>query len=171
MDDCRFDNWTRMLGAIEDRRAALKKVAGVTAALAALARVELGFAQEGDDVLVEACRLSGDTCTRNKQCCSNRCSGRRRRDRRRDDRDGRRGRRRRREGTCRCLTNGKICNRDAACCRGRCDPFDGRCRCVPTSDRCDFDQDCCSGSCLTDDQGNKFCSRERRRRRRNRRNR
>ena len=28
MDECRFDNWTRMLGALQDRRAAVRELAG-----------------------------------------------------------------------------------------------------------------------------------------------
>ena len=62
MDDCRFDNWTRMLGALQDRRAALKEMVAAGVALVALARADLGFAQ--DDVLIEGCRLSGDPCSR-----------------------------------------------------------------------------------------------------------
>ena len=84
MDDCRFDNWTRMLGALQDRRAALKEMAAAALALTALARADLGFAQE-EDALVEGCRLSGDECSRKSQCCSNICHGRRRRRRRRDN--------------------------------------------------------------------------------------
>ena len=44
MDDCRFDNWTRLLGALQDRRAALKEMMAAGVALTALARADLGFA-------------------------------------------------------------------------------------------------------------------------------
>lgn len=171
MDECRFDNWTRMLGALQNRRAALKEMVATGAALVALARADLGFAQE-EDALIEGCRLSGDPCSRKKQCCSNICKGRRRR-RRRDDRDGDRNRRRDRDsGTCGCRGNGKSCTKDAACCGGRCDPNDGVCRCVGANGVCNVDSDCCSRRiCQTDDQGNKFCKggRRSRRDRRNRR--
>lgn len=175
MDDCRFDNWTRMLGKLQDRRTALKELAGAGVALAALARADLGFAQE-DDVLIEGCRLSGDGCSRNKQCCSEDCAGRKRKKRRRNDRDGNDNRRRRRDrdtGTCRCRGNGKTCTKDAACCEGRCDPNDGRCRCVGANGTCNLDSDCCGRRvCQADDQGNMFCKGGRRdkRDRRNRRN-
>ena len=77
MDECRFDNWTRLLGGLQDRRAALRELVGAGAALVALARADLGFAAE-DDVLIEGCRLSGEGCSRNKQCCSNKCNRHRR---------------------------------------------------------------------------------------------
>jgi hypothetical protein len=161
MDECRFDNWTRMLGALRDRRAALKGLTAAAAALVSLARADLGFAAE-DDVLVEGCRLSGEKCSKNKNCCSNLCSGRGRKKKRRKNRrdeDGNRNRRRdrRREGECKCRGNGSNCRKDAACCRGFCDKNDGRCRCVPSNDTCNKDSDCCRGECRADNQGNRFC--------------
>ena len=45
MDDCRFDNWTRKIGKLQDRRTALRDLAGAGVALAALARADLGLAQ------------------------------------------------------------------------------------------------------------------------------
>jgi hypothetical protein len=39
MDDCRFDNWTRMLGAIQDRRLALKEAVSAGVALVSLAPI------------------------------------------------------------------------------------------------------------------------------------
>jgi hypothetical protein len=158
MDECRFDNWTRMLGAIKDRRTALREFAAAGLALTALARADLGFAQEGD-VLVEGCRLSGERCDRGKQCCSGDCSSRRKKKKtggRNSGGGGRRGRRRP-QGECRCLGNGKNCRKDAACCKGRCDPGELRCRCVPSNERCIKDDDCCRGNCVTDNQGNSFC--------------
>ena len=62
MDDCRFDNWTRMLGALQDRRAALKEMVAAGVALVALARADLGLAQ--DEALIEGCGLSGDPCSK-----------------------------------------------------------------------------------------------------------
>jgi hypothetical protein len=168
MDECRFDNWTRMLGALQDRRVALKEMVAAAVALTALARADLGFAQE-EDALIEGCRLTGDPCSRDRQCCSNDCKGRRRRSRRRDKRDGDRRRRRdrdRNDGTCGCRGNGKSCTRDAACCGGRCDPFDNVCRCVGANGICNVDGDCCgSRICETDANGNKFCKGGRRGRR------
>ena len=159
MDDCRFDNWTRMLGALQDRRAALKEVAAAGAALVALARADLGFAQS-DDALIEGCRLSGDPCSRKGQCCSGICHGRKRRRRhdKRDDNNHHHRRRERDSGTCGCRSNGKSCSRDAACCGGRCDPNDNVCRCVGANGVCNTDSDCCgSRICKSDNQGNKFC--------------
>lgn len=148
MDECRFDNLTRVFSAIRDRRMAIKEMAGAGAAVLALARADLGFAQE-DDVLIEGCRLTGERCGRNNQCCSDKCNRRRRR-RRKNDRDGggdnrnrRRRRRRRDNGKCGCLGNGKKCNKDAACCKGRCEPGERRCRCVPANDICNRSDDCC----------------------------
>lgn len=148
MDDCRFDNWTRMLGALQDRRTALKEVAAAGAALVALAKADLGFAQEeGDDVLAEGCRRENESCSRNNQCCSEKCK----RKRRRGGGGGKNGKRRRndRDGRCTCLKAGRSCRKDAACCKGRCDPNDRRCRCVPNRDICNKDDDCC---------GNKNCN-------------
>jgi hypothetical protein len=166
MDDCRFDNWTRMLGALQDRRAALKEMMAAGVALTALARADLGFAQ--DDVLIEGCRLSGDSCSRKDQCCSNICQGRERR-RRRDD-DGRR-RRDRDTGTCGCRGNGKSCTKDAACCAGHCDLNEGVCRCAGANESCGDDSDCCGRRvCRIDANNNGFCKRGGRRDRRDRNN-
>ncbi len=142
MDECRFDNWTRMLAALQDRRAAVKELAAAGAALVSLARLDLGLAQE-DEVSIEGCRLTGDRCSRKKQCCSNKCKKKRRK-RNRNDRDGNNRRRNRKgDGRCQCLGNGKNCRKDAACCKGRCDPNERRCRCVPANDICNRDDDCC----------------------------
>lgn len=142
MDECRFDNWTRMLGALQDRRAAVKEMAAAGAALVGLAKLDLGLAQE-DEVSIEGCRLPGERCSRKKQCCSNKCNKKRRK-RKRNDRDGNNRRRNRKgDGKCGCLGNGKKCNKDAACCKGRCDANDRRCRCVPANDICNRDDDCC----------------------------
>ena len=158
MDECRFDNLTRLFGAFKDRRTALKEMVGASAALVSLARADLGLAQD-DDVLIEGCRLTGDRCGRNNQCCSNKCNRKRRKKRRRDDRDGdRRNRRKKKnDGQCVCLSNGKKCRKDAACCRGHCDKNERRCRCVPANDTCNKDSDCCRGKCRAAAGGNKFC--------------
>ena len=141
MDECRFDNLTRVFSAIRDRRAAVKELAGAGAAVLALARADLGFAQE-DDVLVEGCQRNGARCSRDNQCCSNKCHRKRRKKRNRDH-DGDNRKQRREDGECRCLKAGRSCRKDAACCKGRCDPNDRRCRCVPNEDICNKDDDCC----------------------------
>lgn len=161
MDECRFDNWTRLIAGLRDRRVALKEMAGAGIALVSLARADLGLAAD-DDVLVEGCRLAGDSCSRNSQCCSDFCKGRRGK-RKKNDRGGK-NRRRRESGECRCLGNGKSCSKDAACCRGFCDRNDNRCRCAPEGATCNNDSDCCKGTCREDRQGNFFCNRNRRRR-------
>lgn len=163
MDECRFDNWTRMVAGLRDRRTALKELSGAGLALVSLARADLGFAAE-DDVLVEGCRLSGDHCDKKNQCCSGICKKKKqKKNKNRDDGDGRNKRRNKSRGECRCLGNGKTCNKDAACCRGFCDRNDRRCRCTPEGDTCNRNQDCCKGACRQDNQGNRFCSRGRNR--------
>jgi len=158
MDDCRFDNWTRMLGALQDRRAALKEMVAAGVALVALARADLGLAQ--DEVLIEGCRLSGHSCSKKSQCCSEICNGRKRKKNRNDQGsgDGRRRHRNRDTGTCRCRGNGKSCNKDAACCAGHCDRNEGVCRCAGANETCNASTDCCGRrTCQADDQGNLFC--------------
>jgi hypothetical protein len=154
MDECRFDNWTRMLGALQDRRAAVKELAAAGAALVAPARADLGLAQEGD-VIAEGCRGGGVSCRRNNQCCSGKCNRKRRKKRNRNDRD-KKGRRRD-DGVCKCLGNGKSCRKDAACCKGRCDPDSRRCRCIPRNDLCEQDGDCCGRAVCRSDGARKVC--------------
>ena len=159
MDDCRFDNWTRMLGALQDRRVAVKELAAAGAALVGLARLDLGLAQE-DDVSIEGCGGEGRSCRRNKQCCSNKCNRKRRKKRDRNDRDKNKGKkgRQRDNGVCKCLGNGASCRKDAACCRGRCEPTERRCRCVQRNDVCSRDDDCCGrASCVEIGGNRKVC--------------
>lgn len=163
MDECRFDNWTRLIAGLRDRRAAIKEMTGAGLALVSLARADLGFAAE-DDVLVEGCRLAGDACSRNSQCCSDFCKGRKRKKKKKDERGGKN--RRREDGECRCVNSGSTCTKDAACCRGFCNLNDNRCRCTPEGATCNNNDDCCKGTCRTDREGNAFCSNERRRRNR-----
>lgn len=160
MDDCRFDNLTRMLGRVRDRRTAIKDVAAASTALISLARADLGLAAE-DDVLIEGCRLTGERCKRNNNCCSNKCH-RKRRKKKKHRNDGGNNNRRQKDkkgdGTCQCLGNGKSCSKDAACCKGHCDVNERKCRCVPANDRCNKDQDCCSKrKCVDDGSGFRVC--------------
>lgn len=161
MDECRFDNLTRMLGRLRDRRAAAGEIAGAGAALFSLARADLGLAAE-DDVLVEGCRLTGERCKRNNNCCSNKCHRKKRKkNKNRNDGGGGNNNRRRKDkkgdGQCQCAGNGKKCNKDAACCKGRCDPNERKCRCVPANDTCNKDDDCCSNRRCVDNGGNRVC--------------
>jgi hypothetical protein len=162
MDDCRFDNWTRMVAGTSDRRTAVAGLAGGAAALLSLARAELGIAQEGDIALEADCRVNGARCRRDGNCCSLKCQVRGRRNRRRRRRgkcvcagQGANCQRDRgccsgicRSGNCDCGNKGDFCSNDADCCSRRCES--GACRCAQRNDRCDNNRACCSGSCGTD---------------------
>ena len=162
MDECRFDNWTRLIAGLRDRRAALKDMTGAGIALVSLARADLGLAAE-DDVLIEGCRLAGDSCGKNSQCCSDYCKGHKGKKKKKKDNGG--GKNRNRDsGECRCLGNGKSCTKDAACCRGYCDRNDNECRCAPEGATCNNDDDCCKGTCRQDREGNFFCNRNKKKR-------
>ena len=116
MDDCRFDNWARIV----DRRTAVGGFAGGLAALLALGKAQLGIAQE-DDVEIDAnCRVNGRQCRRNRQCCSNKC-------RKRGQNNADCCSRRCRSGKCRCVPRNDRCNDNRACCSGNCGR-DGFCR-------------------------------------------
>jgi hypothetical protein len=136
MDNCRFDNLTRIVAAQADRRTALKGFAGDLAALATLARVELGFAQEGEVGIEIKCLSNNKKCRRSSQCCSLKCSGARR---------GKQGKRRR--GRCKCVGRGDACRADIGCCTGVC--RNGNCACGNTNDFCTGNNDCCSNSCVS----------------------
>ena len=146
MDNCRFDNWTRMFGALRSRRAAIGELLGAAGALFALARFEVGLAAAAD-VNIEDCRETNVECTRDTQCCSGVCAGRKRRRRRRGGGRNRRGRRDRRTGNCRCKRFGTSCRNSAACCNGTCDPGSATCTCVTRNNICRTDQDCCDNFC------------------------
>jgi hypothetical protein len=167
MDDCRFDNWTRMFSGIRDRRTALRDLTAAGAALVSLAGLDLGLVS-AEDVQVEGCRLSGDSCDKDKQCCSGICKGKKKKKKKKNrnnnnnNNNNNKGKRNRDSGECKCLSSGSSCNRDAACCRGFCDANDGRCRCVGQGGTCNRDQDCCDGTCRSDNQGNRFCNNNRR---------
>lgn len=127
MDNCRFDNLTRVIATQADRRTAVKRFAGGIAALAALARVELGFAQDGEVGIESSCTFNGDRCRRDSQCCSLRCKKR----------------------ECKCAATGDRCRADAGCCKGFCGG-DSKCRCIPNNSNkaCSGDGDCCSRNCV-----------------------
>ena len=153
MDECRFDNLTRMMAGLKDRRAALRDMTGAGLALVSLAKADLGLAAE-DDVLVEGCRLSGDKCDKNNQCCSGDCRGGKKK-KKKKDKNGKKNKRK--QGECKCRSEGSSCSKDSACCRGYCNKNDGRCRCIPDNTTCNKDSDCCRGSCKKDKNGNFFC--------------
>jgi len=73
MDADRFDALTRTLTSGERSRRRL--LAGLAGSAAAAVAVALGFAEAG--ALHYDCRHVGKPCTRNSQCCSSRCLGRR----------------------------------------------------------------------------------------------
>lgn len=143
------------MAGLKDRRAALRDMTGAGLALVSLARADLGLAAE-DDVLVEGCRLSGEKCDKNHQCCSGDCKGSKKK--KKKDKNGKK--RRRKQGECKCRGEGSSCSKDAACCRGYCNKNDGRCRCVPNNSTCNKDSDCCKGSCKKDKNGNYFCKKK-----------
>jgi hypothetical protein len=156
VDDCRFDNWTRMISGRADRRTAVKGLAGGAAALATLVRAELGLAQDADVALERNCKVTGANCQNNRDCCSKKCR--------------KKGRKKGRPGKCECAGAGQGCKRDAGCCSGKCQGTqcvcgdrgdfcrkdgdccskicrDGNCRCVRQGDRCNQNKECCSNSC------------------------
>ena len=130
MDNCRFDNWTRMVARQENRRTAVKGLAGGIAALATLVRVELGFAQDGEVGIESNCIFNGDRCRRDHQCCSQICKNH----------------------NCKCADAGEDCRADAGCCKGFCRGSDNTCRCIPNNSgkACKADGDCCSKNCEND---------------------
>jgi hypothetical protein len=135
MDDCRFDNWTRLIARLENRRAVARRLAGAVGTLLLLARTELGFAQGDDGVLDEACRANGGRCRRDVQCCSFNCRRR----------GGGQRNRRNQLGECRCVGEGSRCRRDRGCCAGLC--RSGSCDCGETGEFCTTGNDCCSRLC------------------------
>jgi len=154
MDDCRFDNWTRMLGKLQARRAALKEMAGAGAALFSLAKLDLGLVQ-AQDVSIAGCSFTGDKCKKGGDCCSNNCSGKKKK--KKKGGGGGKHKKNKKEGKCRCQDQGKSCNVDAGCCQGLCNG--GVCRCAEKNERCNKDADCCgSKNCADAGGGNKACA-------------
>jgi hypothetical protein len=131
VDDCRFDNWTRMVAGKSDRRTAVMGLAGGAAALLTLVRAELGIAQESGVDLEAECQVNGSKCRKDGNCCSLKCQ-----------KKGRRGRRR---GKCVCAGQGANCKADRGCCSGLC--RSGNCDCGDKGDLCNNDADCCSRRC------------------------
>jgi hypothetical protein len=163
MDDCRFDNWTRMLGRLQARRAALKEMAGAGAALFSLAKLDLGLVQAQDvGIAAGGCKVPGASCSRPGDCCANKCSNRSKR-----ECSKKKGKKKKKkcknvnvDGVCGCIDKGNngCGGRDAACCNGFCDG--DTCRCVGASGRCNVKDDCCDGRDCIDDgtnTGRKFC--------------
>lgn len=131
MDDCRFDNWTRMVSGQANRRTAVKGFAGGLAALATLARAELGIAQSADVTLEgNNCKANDDQCRGDNECCSKKCKKKRKA----------------RKGKCVCAGAGAGCLRDQGCCSGKCNGT--QCVCSNKDDICRNDSDCCSKICL-----------------------
>ncbi|MCC6312644.1 MAG: hypothetical protein IT337_01425 [Thermomicrobiales bacterium] len=109
MDPRRFEEVTRGVGKAATRREAFAALAGGIAAAFGVTRAvaaEEDGARSGGVPLFH-CRIPGQYCKRNKQCCSNRCS----------------------KGVCTCAAKGRRCMalmEGALCCSGRCK--NGRCR-------------------------------------------
>ncbi|MCC6312642.1 MAG: hypothetical protein IT337_01415 [Thermomicrobiales bacterium] len=102
MDQERFDKLTQALGKNkgESRR---RLLAGAVAMVAA--GVGLGFAAEDGEAVGRICRMPGQQCGRNRQCCSHRCKS----------------------GVCDCSPRGANCFRvGITCCSQRCRR--GKCR-------------------------------------------
>ena len=73
MDDCRFENWMRIVAGKSDRRTAVMALAGGAPAPLTLARAERGIAQ-GSDVALEAdCRVNGGIFGKDNDYCSGSC--------------------------------------------------------------------------------------------------
>ena len=152
MDECRFDNWTRMFSGLADRRSAVKGLAGSAAALLTLAKVELGLAQEGEVGIEGNCKINSARCNKDRECCSKKCKKKRRG----------------RKGKCVCASEGQGCKRDEGCCSGLCKGT--QCACGLKGDGCRKNGDCCSNICKNDnkcdcikqgnrcDRGNQCCS-------------
>jgi hypothetical protein len=144
-----------MLGGIQGRRSALRQLAGAGAALVSLARADLGLAA-GDDVLAEGCRLTGERCKRNNNCCSGSCKRHRKKHGKNDKGKNKR------EGKCKCLGNNKKCKKDAACCKGYCDQKENRCKCTPANQTCNKDSDCCSSRKCVSNGNTRVCKKHKR---------
>lgn len=132
MDDCRFDNWTRMISGQTNRRAVVSGLAGGAAALLTLVRAELGIAQDADVAIEANCKGNDAKCSKDKECCSKKCR-----------KKGRRGR----NGKCECAGAGQGCKRDQGCCSGKCNGT--QCVCGDKGDFCRKDGDCCSNVCAS----------------------
>jgi hypothetical protein len=154
MDDCRFDNWTRMLGKLQDRRVALKELAGAGTALFSLLKLDLGLVQ-AQEVGIAGCGIPGESCSKDGDCCSDKCSNSTKRvcDKKKSSKG--KGKKKghskpkkkcRNEnvaGVCGCIDRNKNgCDgRDGACCNGRC--AGDTCVCVEPKSFCRTDKDCC----------------------------
>jgi hypothetical protein len=143
MDDCRFDNWTRMLGKLQDRRVALKELAGAGAALFSLAKLDLGLVQ-AQDVNIAGCKAPGQGCSKAGDCCSNKCTN----STKKECKKKKKGKKKKCsnknvDGVCKCidLGNNGCGGRDIACCKGHCEG--DTCKCVGPKGICNTNEDCC----------------------------
>lgn len=108
MDGRRFDRLTKALvaGSGSRSRRTVLHLLGGAALTAAVGRTPGAAA----DPIAAAgttgsCRATGDACTGDNDCCSERC----------------------RSGHCQCRGRGAACTVDRACCSGRCRKRKGRC--------------------------------------------
>ena len=104
MDQARFEELTRQVGAAGSRRAALLVLA---AALAAPAVGKVGLQEATAGIPILGCKLPGKKCDNDQRCCSGRCKKR----------------------LCLCKKKGQPCwspLEGALCCSQHCD--NGKCR-------------------------------------------
>jgi hypothetical protein len=120
MDQNDFGRLTRQVAAAPSRRAALRLVAaGAAAALVPVLGERRATAQRvtPDSQIVTGCRLVGQRCDGDTNCCSNHCANKR----------------------CRCLGKGASCLVDpghglpplpvkANCCTSKCSKHDHKCK-------------------------------------------
>ncbi|HEU5430364.1 MAG TPA: hypothetical protein VFU81_01805 [Thermomicrobiales bacterium] len=120
MDQDRFGILTRQMAVAPNRRAALRLMAaGVAAAVAPVlgARLAAADAVTPASAIVKGCKLPGQRCSGDKNCCGNHCAHQR----------------------CRCINKGGSClvalggglpplPVHALCCRNKCSKHDHKCR-------------------------------------------
>ncbi|MFM9106620.1 MAG: hypothetical protein ACKOWF_07970 [Chloroflexota bacterium] len=137
MDDTRFDDASRALGAAISRRsgvAALAALLGAAAAERAGARRRKPARPEGP--CGDGSRKD-NVCTKDSQCCTGNCD----KSLSLTNRDG--------KGRCRCVRWGEKCTPEQTCC-GKNVCTDKRCgppppACAPAGAACAVDADCCDG--------------------------
>jgi hypothetical protein len=78
MDQERFAAWTRHVAQASNRREALRRAAaGALLGVAPGLAVRVAGAQDvtPDSRIIPGCRLPGQRCRKNSNCCTNRCRG------------------------------------------------------------------------------------------------
>ena len=108
MDRSLFEEMSRRIGSAANRRDAFRlTVAGVAASLGVGRFASHASAADTEGIPIVHCKIPGQRCNGDKNCCSNKCN----------------------KGTCTCSKRGKRCFeplRGALCCSGRCK--NGKCK-------------------------------------------